>query len=299
MKNFILLLSLALCGSVSAKRIALTFDDAPRAATSMSGPDRAKALIEQLKKANVPRVAFFANSERLDAEGRNRLKAYAKAGHAIGNHTHSHPDLNTVTVKEYVDNIEKAHKALSKLDGFVPWFRYPFLREGDTEERRDGVRKALKQLGYFNAYVTVDNADYKMDALFQQAYKDGKTIDGDALKKTYVETLVDSAKYYEDLAQKFLKRSPGHILLLHENDLAAKYISDVVEALRKDGWDIVTPEEAYLDDLNKYEAKTLLKNNPGRIGEVARDEGERGDVWHPLCDEKLVEQLFITNGVVK
>ncbi len=299
MKNFLLIFSMVLCGSISAKKIAITFDDAPRPATSLSGSERAKALIDGLQKAKVSRAAFFANSERLDAEGKARLKAYASAGHAIGNHTHSHPDLNTVKVAEYVTDIETAHQALSKVSGFMPWFRYPYLREGDTQEKRDGIRAALRRLGYFNAYVTVDNADYHMDAVYQQAVRDKKTIDKNALRKTYVETLVDSAKFYEDLAQKHLKRSPGHILLLHENDLAALFIGDLVEALRKDGWEIATPEQAYLDPLNRFEAKTLLTNNPGRIGEVALDGGDRGDVWHPLCNEKLVDQLFVTNAVFK
>ena len=34
------------------------------------------------------------------------------------------------------------------------------LREGDTAEKRDAMRRALAARGYRNAYVTIDNSDF-------------------------------------------------------------------------------------------------------------------------------------------
>ena len=39
--------------------------------------------------------------------------------------------------------------------------------------------------------------------------------------------------------------SPAHVMLLHETDLAAFYITDLVAALKTKGWTIITNDEAY------------------------------------------------------
>ena len=42
-----------------------------------------------------------------------------------------------------------------------------------------------------------------------------------------------------------LGRSPVHMVLLQETDLAALFIDEAVAALRADDWGIVTADEAY------------------------------------------------------
>ncbi|MFM7378762.1 MAG: polysaccharide deacetylase, partial [Erythrobacter sp.] len=49
------------------------------------------------------------------------------------------------------------------------------------------------------------------------------------------------------LARRTLGRSPPHVMLLHETDLAALFIADLVAELRKDDWTIITADEAYGD----------------------------------------------------
>lgn len=293
-------LMLAVAASpLAAKEMALTFDDAPRPATGyFNGQERAARLIAGLKQANVPRVAFFANSIRLDAEGKERLAVYAKAGHQIANHSHSHPNFNSTNVAAYIADFHKADELLRPLPGFVAWFRFPFLREGETLEKRDAFRAALAERHYKNAYITVNNYDWHMESLFQEAVRDKRPVNFANLRTTYVDVLVDSARYYDDMAVKVLGRSPKHVLLLHENDLAALYISDLVAALRKAGWRIITPQEAYGDDIAEYVYKDPLKFNPGRIGELAKEKGWSNDkLWHPACDEEYLAALFKKNLV--
>ncbi len=45
--------------------------------------------------------------------------------------------------------------------------------------------------------------------------------------------------------------APAHVPLLHETDLAAMYISDLVAELRRNGWTIVTADKAFADPINK------------------------------------------------
>ena len=80
-----------------------------------------------------------------------------QAGLGLGNHTFSHPNLNRVTASEYIADIERNEAVLAEVAG-PRWeriFRYPYLHEGDTLQKRDAVRRWLTARGYQIAQVTV------------------------------------------------------------------------------------------------------------------------------------------------
>lgn len=275
-----------------AKEIALTFDDAPRPSTALTGKKRSELLVKSLKGL---KVAFFANSDKLTEEGKERMKFYGNAGHSIGNHTHSHPEINKTPIQDYLTDIRKADDQLKGFPNFMKWFRFPYLREGETVEKRDKAREELNRLGYINGYVTVKNYDWYMDWLYQQALKSKKKIDRKALRDFYVQTLMDGVKYYDQMAMDVLGRSPKHILLLHENDLAALFVKDLILELQKQGWKIIDPALAYKDDIASFKATEAFPSNPGRIGEIAKDKKWKGKLWHEACDEEYLDKLFTKN----
>lgn len=268
--TIILLLFLSSLTSFAGE-IALTFDDAPRPSGKyFSGTERANQLVKSLSKAGVSQVAFFCNSVRLDSEGRERLLLYAKQGHVLANHSHSHPDIRSTTVSEYIKDIQNGHDQLSSLPNYQKLFRFPFLQEGSNETDRDTVRKYLKNQGYRNGYVTVDTYDWYIDGILQKAVEKKMKIHTDRLCSAYAEILWDGIQFYDQVGQSVLKRSPKHVLLLHENDLAALCVSDLVEFVRKQGWKIISPAEAYSDPIASVEPKTLYLNQ-GQIAAIAKD----------------------------
>ncbi len=292
--NYLLLLVLSLVSlNLTAKELAITFDDSPRFAKGyFDGPTRAKKLIKNLKDHHVKQVAFFSVSKRIDAEGEKRLQAYNEAGHIIANHTHSHPDFNKITLQQYLDDFSQADFYLSQYTNFRKLFRYPYLREGDTIEKRDGMRKALKDKGYTNAYITLNNYDWYIESLFQKAINQGVEIDLKRMSRFYVDVLVESIEYYDQMAITHLGRSPKHVLLLHEMDISALFIGDLVIELRSQGWEIITPEQAYEDKISNYKTEMPFKYNPGRIAEIAKDKGKKKGLWHNSLDEKYLEERF-------
>jgi peptidoglycan-N-acetylglucosamine deacetylase len=113
-----------------------------------------------------------------------------------------------------------------------------------------------------------------------------------ALRDLYVETLVDTANFYEAMAVKFQARSPAHVLLLHETDLAAMFVDDLAMALRKDGWDIISIDEAYRDPIARIEPNTWFLGE-GRIAALAQLKGaDPRDLVHERTDEGVLERLF-------
>ena len=294
MKPYFLLPPLLLFSLIcDSKEIAITFDDSPRKAVGyLSGPERAQKLIEELKTHDIGQVVFFSNSERLDTEGVKRLQAYSEAGHIIANHTHSHPDFNKVSLEEYVQDFLLADSKLRQFKNFKKLFRFPYLREGDSNEKRDGMREALRKFDYFNAYITLNNYDWHIEKMFQNAIKKGISIDFDRMRRFYVQVMMESIEYYDEMAETHLGRSPKHVLLLHEMDISALYIGDLVDELRHRGWKIISPSEAYNDKLAEYQSQETLRYNPGRIGEIARSKGQEKGLWHQTLDEKYLDERF-------
>lgn len=276
-----------------AKEIAITFDDSPRHAKGyFDGPTRAQKLIEGLKKAKVTQAAFFSVSSFMDDEGLARVQAFANAGHIIANHTHTHPNFNRTSAEDYKADFLKADIELSKIKNFEKWFRFPYLREGNDLKKRDFMRQALMDKKYFNAYITVDNSDWYMEEQFQIALKNKVKIDFEKLKKYYVSVLIDSAEYYDQMALQALGRSPKHVFLLHETDLNALFIEDLVNELVKKGWKIITPGEAYKDPISKYQTQKILNYNAGRVAEIANDKGQSFELWPKFSDKKYLDQEF-------
>ncbi len=231
-------------------------------------------------------------SKRLDKEGIQRLQTYSNAGHIIANHTHSHPDFNALSFDEYKDDFLQADRQLRQFKTFRPWFRFPYLREGDTLDKRDGLRELLSEKGYINAYITLNNYDWYIETLFQQAIAKHKLIDFDAMSQFYVDVLMHSINYYDEMAQTHLNRSPKHVLLLHEMDISALFIGDLVDELRKQGWTIITAEQAYTDPIAQQITENIMRFNPGRIGEIAKDNNQVKGLWHSSLDEKYLKERF-------
>jgi len=122
-------------------------------------------------------------------------------------------------------------------------------------------------------------------------------VDYERLRAAYVELLVAGVEWYDGIAREALGRSPAHVLLLHENDLAALFIADLVAALRAKGWKIVSADEAYADPIAREEPKTLVLGQ-GRVVALAVDRGFTGrtEIWE---DEEEIRAELDRRGVFR
>ena len=161
------LLSLALVPPAVAQQVAFTFDDLPAHGPVPAGQTRlqiADSILATLHDQHLPPVYGFVNAKKLEKVPADIavLKAWRAAGQPLGSHTYSHPSLNDLTVAEFEADIAKDEPILSTLMAGEDWhwFRYPFLWEGDTLEKRHQVRAYLQQNGYRVAQVSLDFEDY-------------------------------------------------------------------------------------------------------------------------------------------
>lgn len=282
---------------LDGKEIAISFDDVPIGdKLKYSGVERTSLIIDKLKRLNVTAI-FFANTFNINDEGISRIKSYSDAGHMIGNHNHYHKSIAQLGVLKYKEGIYKADEILKQYPTFKKFYRYPYLNEGETEFEQTYIRKTLKDFGYKNGYVTVDNFEWYIESMFQYALRENKFIDYDKLRSAYIDIIYECIEFYDDIAMKVLGKSPKHILLLHENDLAAMYIDSLTLHLKKKGWKIISPIEAYDDPISHKDVDESFTNQ-GRIASIASKEGiDETKLRHWSENEDNLQRYFEERGI--
>jgi peptidoglycan/xylan/chitin deacetylase (PgdA/CDA1 family) len=257
----------------SAKELALSFDDAPfYDSKHFTSSERTEELIRKLKALNVPPVLIFANGcKRVDsASVIAQIKKYRDAGHLIGNHTCSHPRLDNVGFAAFAMDAERGEELLLPLFVGQKFFRFPFLNESKDKKLRDQMREWLTKNKYRNGFVSIDTDDYIFSSKVNEAKDLGKKIDYKKIEKLFIENIIGSANFYDDLAVKTLGHSPKHVLLLHEMDVTVMFLDSLIKELRKQGWKIISAEEAYQDKLYASVPKNTYSGN-GLIAQMAME----------------------------
>lgn len=247
-------LALVLPSCALAEPVALTFDDLPLNGELPPGTTRVQLVgkvLAILDERHAPPVYGFVNGKRFEGsqDGADALKTWVAAGELVGNHTYSHSDLNAETSEVFLADVyqdEPVLALLSKGDDWR-WFRYPYLREGDTLEKRRTVRAALQGRGYRIAQVTLDYEDYLWNSPYARCV--GKS-DLDAVRWLRSSYLAAAAEYVDadrEMARLVFGRDISHVLLLHLGAFSNEILPDLLELLHQKGFKLVTLEEAERD----------------------------------------------------
>jgi peptidoglycan-N-acetylglucosamine deacetylase len=126
--------------------IALTFDDGP---TPLTGQ-----LLDVLDRAGVPAV-FFNLGIFIEARP-DDVRAMVAAGHQVGNHTMTHPNLTERSSPEQVTEIRSFNDAHEAVTGEAPeLFRPPY---GATD---GGIRALAQAEGLTEVLWTADSKDFE------------------------------------------------------------------------------------------------------------------------------------------
>lgn len=278
--------------SAQAGEIALSFDDAPTSdGPTFIGAERTHRIIAALAQEQVKGAIFFCTTKRLDtAQGRQRLERYAAAGHLIGNHTATHPNLQTTSPKVFIEDIQKADTILKTFPGFVSMFRYPHSQEGNSREDQQEVRGAIARLHYGLGYFTVDSADWYAEMFYANALQQGKQVDLEKLRAAYLEAMGKALDFSGGLARAVLHRSPKHVLILHETDINALFLGDLIRFIKSRGFTIIPAKDAYEDPI----AEQIPDNThtQSRLASIALEQGYPGPIDNPWANPTKLDELF-------
>jgi len=186
------------CVDTPKNQVALSFDAA------WGNTDSAKIL--EILKENKVSVTFFMTGEWIEKYP-DDVKAIAKAGHDLGNHSENHKHMSTLTKEQCRDEIMKAHNKVKELTGKeMNLFRPPY---GDYN---NDVIDAVNECGYHCIQWDVDSLDWKNYG---------------------VENLINTVVNHKHLGN-------GSIILCHNGaKYTAQALDSIIKGLKEKGYEIV------------------------------------------------------------
>jgi lysophospholipase L1-like esterase len=225
-------LSLFTSDSKPAPQIAFTFDDLPAHSALPPGETRlevASKRIAALEAAHLPPIYGFVNGVRIEEHPGDVsvLEAWRKAGSPLGNHGWSHMNLNQQAIGEFESDVSKNERLLSQwMDGQDwHWFRFPFLAEGDTSEKKAAIRTFLLQHGYKIAGVTMSFGDYRWNEPYARCRAKGDAKGIESLEQSYLQA--------RSLSQALYHRDVPYVLLMHIGAFDAEMMPRLVSLYRE------------------------------------------------------------------
>ncbi len=126
------------------KEISITIDDPEvTEAPLFSARERNQKILAALDQHKV-KAALFVCGMRIDSyAGKALLTEWDKKGHLIANHSYSHlyfpAKKNTLEV--FRNDFKNVEPLISGFKNFTKLFRFPYLKEGDTQEKREAATR--------------------------------------------------------------------------------------------------------------------------------------------------------------
>lgn len=287
------------CLAFSGK-IALTFDDAPTGNSAIfSGEERTQKIIAALQKNAVTDALFFIKADNINADTRSRLQLYTAAGFHLANHSFSHISANELPVKDFLLDAHSAQLALKNFDNVLPYFRPPYLHYGRDLAAVTALQDGLRELGYRDGFVTIDNYDWYINSILVKGAEEQRHIDYKKARDLYVKTIWEAIVFFDNIAIQTLGHSPKHILLLHENDSSALFLDDLIKHIKKNGGSIISPQEAYADPAYTDWPMTTFQKQ-GRVAALAEKAGTPTEqLRHPAESSEYLDALFKAKHIIK
>lgn len=280
--------------SLTAQEISLTFDDLPNHGNLPPGVTRedvARKFVANLKPAGVEFYGFInAGRAEGDAAQNEVLRIWRDGGFPLASHSFTHMDLHGNTVEDFKRNIDDNEAALEQL---MPgqnwkWFRYPYLREGDTLEKRREARAYLKQKGYRTAQVTIDFGDYMWNAPYARCLAEGDEQAVEELKSLYLEAAEESLDGGQELSNMIFGRDMKHTMLLHIGAFTGLMLPDLFELLDDLDFKVITLAEAHTDPAYENDPDVAITRGETFLRQMAMSK-KLDYTRHP--DESYSDQL--------
>jgi peptidoglycan/xylan/chitin deacetylase (PgdA/CDA1 family) len=256
-----------------APEIAFTFDDpTTKERAGFPWPKVNDQILATLARHNV-HAALFVCGMRIDSsDGQRLIASWDRQRHLVGNHTYSHLNFNEVSLADFEADALKCEPLIRSYARFTRLFRFPYFKEGDTQEKRDGMRALLKAHGYRSGRATIDASDWAVSARLEKRIAESPSADLSAYRDFFLTHIWERAQFYESLAQRALGHSVRHTLLLHHSVLNALFLDDLIKMFKAKSWRVVDASYAYQDPIYARDPQ-ILPAGEGLIWALAKETG--------------------------
>jgi len=276
-------------------QLALTMDDPKLTLDSILNWSDANARILKAIASRNVRAALFVCGVRVDQpDGTKLVGAWDKAGHLICNHSYTHFNYcGPISYSDFAVDFLKNEKIIAPYHNRTALFRYPFLKEGDTVDKRDKFRALLKDSHYRVGHVTIDASDWYVNERMIDHLAKKPNASVDPYRDFLIAHLLDRAAFYRQLAIDVLGRDIRHTILLHFNALNAFVLPDILKAFETTGWQWIDAPLAFEDPVFRSQPKIVpageslvwaLAKETGRFESRLRYPGEDVEYERPKID---------------
>ena len=156
-----------------ANQFALTFDDGPH-------PSNTSSILQSLASWGL-RVNFFQCGRPVESVSANNpglLGQMLRAGHDLGSHSWSHPQMPNLSLGAAQQEIQSTQDVIEQNSGSRPGlFRFPY------GARNESLRQLTQRMGYVSVMWNIDTLDWKyrdpatiIDLTAQQISQQGRGI---------------------------------------------------------------------------------------------------------------------------
>lgn len=276
--------------------IAFTFDD-PKidSGGGLSWQEINERMLAALAKHRIKAILFVVG-KRIDSDaGRRLISAWDQAGHALGNHSYSHLFFNNadITLDQFESDFLRDEPLIQDYQHFVPLFRFPYFKEGETAEKRDGMRSFLHKHGYRIGRATVDASDWAISQRLEKRVSNDPGADLAPYGEFLKQHIWERAQFYNSLSLRVLGHPVRHTVLLHYNTLNAFFLDQLIEMFVEKGWKPIDASYAFADRVYDLQPKILpagesliwaLAKQSGKFEKELRYPGEDDVYENPKMD---------------
>jgi uncharacterized protein (TIGR02246 family) len=236
--------------------VLVTVDDLPLGSNRLH-PDPAgraritRDLLAILRKHEIRAVGLVTWNNTDGQAGEKLLEQWMQAGHELGNHSYRHLDYSRTDADTYVADVEKARATLESFLALrgqrLRFFRFPFLREGETAAKLARVREWLASTGQRNLPVTIDNQDWSFEEPWVEARRAGDAARMARLGEDYQHALRLETLMYTAAGDELFGRPTPQILLLHANEVGTAQWDALFTWMKGRGFRFATADEVMAD----------------------------------------------------
>lgn len=277
-----------------AIEIAVTVDDLPYNGDLPPNTTRmeiASKMLRVFQRHHIQQIYGFINAKKLEENKQYEkiLTSWIANGNLLGNHTFSHTDLAKVNADTYIADIQKNEPYLKKFmhDKNYKYFRYPYLAEGNTLEKRNAIRNYLFEHQYQIAPVTTDFFDYEWNAAYVRCLKKQDNNSIKWLKQSYLEQALNALTISHQLSRFLFHRDIKNIFLIHINAFNAEMLDQLLTEYKRQGVKFISLKNALSDKVYSINPNVAIDRPYTFLNQVrlARN------LKNPAAVKKLYENL--------
>lgn len=275
--------------------LVVTIDDLPIGSAEQHRDPRdreaiTRGLLAVLAKHHIPAVGLVISGSVSGPADERLLDAWLEAGHELGNHSHSHLDYTRTPSAAYIADVERGRAELAaylqrssaaarRPRGVQPvrFFRFPYLREGDTPEKLQAMRTYLAASGQRNLVVTIDDEDWSYEDAWLKAVAAHDRTAQDSITAAYQQALRLETEDHEARGDDLFGRPTPQILLLHANAVGVAQWDGLFTALERSGHRFASVDEVLADS-----AFAVPHDYVGRYG---------CSLWHRIADARRRDKV--------